>query len=92
MTALTVQQTVAVISWSPPSKNSDGSALTNLAGYRIYYGNAPKSYSQSVTISESSATQWTLPLAPGSWYFAIAALNSSGYESAYSAEVAKTIN
>ena len=28
----------ATVSWTPPTTNTDGSALTNLAGYRVAYG------------------------------------------------------
>src|SRR5579862_8741896 len=28
----------ATLSWTAPDENTDGSALTNLAGFRIYYG------------------------------------------------------
>ena len=26
------------LSWTPPTQNTDGSALTDLAGYKLYYG------------------------------------------------------
>ena len=32
----------ATLSWTPPTQNSDGSALTNLSGYSIYWGRAPQ--------------------------------------------------
>src|SRR5690606_12685719 len=28
----------AALSWSKPTENTDGSALTDLAGYRVYHG------------------------------------------------------
>jgi hypothetical protein len=28
----------AIVSWTPPTQRTDGSALTDLAGYRVYYG------------------------------------------------------
>ena len=83
---------VALISWTAPTQNTDGSTLTNLAGFRIRYGNAPGVYTQPVvTINNPSTTQWTLPLAPGIWYFAIAAFTATG-ESVNATEVIKTIN
>ena len=30
----------AALSWAAPTKNTDGSTLTNLAGYRVHYGTA----------------------------------------------------
>ena len=38
------------LSWTPPTTNSDGSPLTDLAGYRIVYGTASRTYTQSLTI------------------------------------------
>ena len=90
MTAVAVR--TALVSWTAPTTNSDGSALTDLVGYRIRFGNASNSYGQSVTINNASANQWVLPLTPGTWYFVVASLNAAGNESAYSMEVSKTIN
>ena len=28
----------ATLSWTPPTTNTDGSSLTNLAGYKVYWG------------------------------------------------------
>ncbi|HEY5644822.1 MAG TPA: hypothetical protein VIS76_02675, partial [Pseudomonadales bacterium] len=33
------------VAWIAPEENVDGSALTDLAGYRIYYGSASRTYS-----------------------------------------------
>jgi hypothetical protein len=89
MTSVAVR--IARISWTPPTRYADGSKLTP-AGYRIYYGTAPTSYSQSVTINNASTTQWELSLPAGTWYFAATALDAAGKESAYSNEAKKTIN
>ena len=35
----------ATLSWTAPALNSDGSQLTDLAGYHIYYGTSPSSLS-----------------------------------------------
>ncbi len=90
MTAVAVR--TARITWTVPTKNSDGSALTNLVGFRIRYGNAPASYGQSVMINNASANQWVLPLAPGTWHFVVTSVNAAGGESTNSTEVSKTIN
>ena len=90
MTAVAVR--TARVTWTPPTKNSDGSALTDLVGYRIRYGNAPASYGQSVMINDASANQWVLPLTPGIWYFVVASVNAAGKESSNSTEASKTIN
>ena len=83
----------ALLSWTPPTENTDGSALTDLAGYKIYYGTASNNYTQSVTIDNPGLSSYQIDnLTAADWYFVITAVNSSDIESAYSAEVSKTID
>ncbi|MEQ8205986.1 MAG: putative Ig domain-containing protein, partial [Woeseia sp.] len=42
------------LSWTPPTQNTDGTALTNLSGYRIYYGTAPGNYPNRITINNAN--------------------------------------
>jgi hypothetical protein len=78
------------LSWVAPEENVDGSALTDLAGYRIYYGTSTRSYSDRVDLSDPAATAHTLTLASGDYYVAMTALDGEGNESGYSNEVVKT--
>lgn len=78
------------LSWVAPEENVDGSALTDLAGYRIYFGTASRSYSDMVELDEPAATSHTLTLASGDYYVAMTALDGEGNESGYSNEVIKT--
>jgi hypothetical protein len=93
--AVTVTQSVngsATLSWIAPTQNTNGSALTNLTGYRIYYGTNSSSLSQSVTISTVGTTTYMIGgLGSGTWYFAIRAYNASGVESDLSNLASKTI-
>lgn len=83
----------ALVSWTPPTENTDGSTLTDLAGYKIRYGTSPGSYSETITITGSGLTSYLVEsLGVSDWYFVMTAFNSSGIESAYSAEVYKAIN
>ena len=83
----------ALISWTPPTENTDGSPLTDLAGYKIYYGTTPGNYGIPITINNPGLSSYLVEnLASSNWYFVMAAFNSSGIESSYSAEVSKTIN
>ncbi len=34
----------ATLSWTPPTQNTDGSPLTDLAGYRVYWGTSSGNY------------------------------------------------
>lgn len=82
----------ATLSWTPPTLNTDGSPLTDLAGFRIYYGTASRQYSATVTIPGKTITSAVIEsLAPATWYFAVRAYNTSGVESDYSTEARKTV-
>jgi fibronectin type 3 domain-containing protein len=82
----------ATLSWDAPTLNADGSPLTDLAGYKIYYGTSSRSYSV-VLISMGTATSYVVSnLANGTYYFAVTAINNSGGESDFSNEVIKTIS
>ncbi len=81
----------ASISWTAPTTNTNGSALTDLAGYKVYYGTASGSYTKSIDAGNSTA--YTVSnLAEGyTYYFAVTAYNTSGGESSYSTEKSKQI-
>ena len=80
------------LSWIPPSENTDGSPLTDLAGYRIYYGVDPQNFSDVIEITNASLTSYVVDnLTPNTWYFAASALNSSGVESTLSSPAARDI-
>lgn len=80
------------LTWTPPTQNTDGSELTDLAGYRIYYGTASASYTQTIEVANPGATSLVVEgLAEGTYYFAATAINASGIESDYSNEAAKVV-
>jgi Putative Ig domain len=82
----------AALSWTPPTENTDGSAITNLAGYRIYYGTDSNSLSQSVKIDTAGVASYVVTdLSPATWFFAVRAFNSANVESAASNVASKTI-
>ena len=89
MTTVAIRE--AVLNWARPTKNVDGSTLTNLSGYKIYYGTASRKYTQTVAVSGAATLQKTVALSPGTWYFSVTAVDTTGAESAYSAEVSKSI-
>ena len=82
----------AGLSWSPPTTNTDGSPLNDLAGYYVYVGTEPNSLARLIAISDPKTTTSTVKdLTPGTWYFAVTAVNGGGSESARSKIVSKTI-
>ncbi|HEY5807629.1 MAG TPA: putative Ig domain-containing protein [Povalibacter sp.] len=82
----------ATLSWVAPTENTDGTALTNLAGYRVLYGTSASALNQTVELANPSLTSYVVDqLAPGTWYFAVKAYTSAGGESAASNVASKTI-
>jgi hypothetical protein len=74
-----------VVSWVAPTTNTDGSTLTNLAGFRVYYGTSSTALTLSQTINNVAARSATIAgLTPGTWYFAVRTLNTRSEESANS--------
>jgi hypothetical protein len=84
--------TSATLSWVPPTLNTDGTPVRNLAGFRIYYGNRSGQYSEILSVPGARVTSAVIEgLAPATWYFAVRAYTTEGVESADSAEASKTI-
>lgn len=95
MFALVVtQQTVAsvTLSWTPPTQNTDGTALTNLAGYRVLYGPSATNLVQLIDVPNPSLQAYIVEnLTLGKWFFCIKAFNAAGAESVCSNVASKTI-
>jgi hypothetical protein len=82
----------ATLSWQAPTERADGSALTDLAGYRIRYGTAPGTYPNEVQIANPGLTSYVVTnLPPGTYYFVATAYDTAGRESDFSGVVTKTI-
>jgi hypothetical protein len=92
---LTVAQTTtgnATVSWTAPTTNTDGSAITNLAGFRINYGTSAGALSQTLDVANPGASSYVVNgLASGTWYFAVSAYTNAGAESTLSSVASKTI-
>jgi hypothetical protein len=79
--------------WEAPTSNTNGTPLTDLAGYRIYYGSTPGELTQTVQINSIGMQTYVVDgLQPGTWYFAIVAVATGGLESSLSNIVVKTIS
>lgn len=82
----------ATLSWRPPTENTNGSALTDLAGIRIHYGTSASSLGRVVQLSGAGQSSYTIGnLTTGTWYFATTAYAINGMESALSSVVSKSI-
>lgn len=93
------------LSWSPPTKNSDGTTLSScpaaatsggcLAGYTLHYGTSSQDYTGEVQITDPTATSYVVSDAnfpSGTYYFAISAYNGVQSSSPMSGEVQVTLD
>ena len=84
----------ATLVWQPPTAYTDGSPLTDLAGYTIYVGTSSGNYEyREIRLDNPGLTAYVVEnLEPGTYYLAATAFNSSGIESAYSGEIVRIVN
>lgn len=83
---------VAHLRWTAPVQNTDGSALTNLAGFRIYQGPGAGLLTLRRQIADPRAVGETVAgLESGTHYFALSAYSTTGAESELSQIRSKTI-
>ena len=79
-----------VLAWDAPVTREDGSPLTNLDGYKVYYGMETGSYDEVIDVGENTLCSIS-GLSTGTWYFAVTAYDYYGNESDYSNEVLVTL-
>ena len=80
------------LSWTAPTENHDNSPLTDLTGYIIHYWTQAGRYSNTIYVDDPETTSYEVEnLMPGTYYFAVTAINSDGGESAFSNMVEKKI-
>ncbi len=84
----------ALLSWNPPTQNTDDSNLTDLSGFVIYYGQSSTNLDQTISITSANQTQYLIESLPTqtTFYFAITAVNSLGIESELSNVSSKFIS
>ena len=82
----------ATLSWLAPQRNLDGSPVQELAGYTIYYGTEPQALLHAVRVPDPGLTGYVIRgLAPGTWYFSVAAFTTTGQQSGLAPQVSKVI-
>jgi hypothetical protein len=81
----------ANLAWSAPTTNVDGTPLTTLAGYKVYYGTTPGVYT-SIVVGNASSYEIT-GLANGqTYYFTVTAYDTYGIESDFAPVVSKLVS
>ena len=67
-------------------------ALTDLAGYQVYYGQSQDNLNKTVTLNNASLSTYVVEnLGSGTWFFALVAVNTHGTTSVFSSVATKTI-
>jgi len=89
MVTITVESTA--LAWQPPVQNTNGTALTDLAGYNLYYGTESGRYTQMRPVRDASQTNLELPVEPGTYYLAMTAYDTTGNESELSNEIVRHV-
>jgi hypothetical protein len=80
------------LSWTPPTTNVDGSPMTDLAGYRIYYGRTATTLDQIIPVTNAGTTRFVVDnLSPATWFFSMTSVNSEGVESTLSTVVSTNL-
>jgi len=73
-----------------PTSNVDGTALTDLAGAKVYYGTSSSNYSAVIDVGHANAYAITGLVAGSTYYLNGTAYNAEGRESDFCTEVVKT--
>jgi hypothetical protein len=82
----------ATLSWSVPTANTNGTSLTDLAGYIIHYGTSSGALTQTIQLTDPDLTSYVVRnLAAGTYYFAISGYATTGMQGTESPQVSKTI-
>jgi hypothetical protein len=93
--SITVNQTSngsATLIWTPVTQNTNGTVLTDLAGYKVYYGRSASAMNTVVVLANPSLTTYLVTeLSSGTWYFGVTAYARDGTHSALSNIGTKTI-
>lgn len=79
--------------WERPEFRSNGAPLTDLAGYRIYAGGDPSQLRPVAELCSPETTTWVVGgLSPGTWFFAVTAVDQGGIENDPTSAVSKHID
>ena len=93
--ALSTIGSSATLTWQPPGLNVDGTPLTTLTAFKVYWGTAQGTYPNSTSIAHiaggAARTHTVTGLGTGTWYFVVTALNAKGIESPFSNVWSKTV-
>lgn len=83
----------ATLQWSAPTTLADNTTVSSsdISGYRLYYGPSATYTPFVINVPGSTTTQYTVTLPSGSYYFRIAAVDTSGHPGLLSNALQKTL-
>lgn len=82
------------LSWTAPTSRESGESisLSEIAGYRIYYGNSSGIYPNQFRIEDSTTVHAVLSdLESATYYVVLTTIDTDGRESTFSDEIARTL-
>jgi len=80
------------LTWTPLIKNTDGSVLTDLTAYKIYYGLSEVNYPNEIRIDNPGISTFVIDnLSPNTYYFISVSINSAEFESDFSNVAIKVV-
>ena len=84
----------ATLGWTAPTTNTNGLPLTDLAGYRVYYGTSSTSLTNVINVAPNAdiGDYLVTGLSAGTYYFQVTAYDTAGEESAPSNQISTTIS
>jgi hypothetical protein len=83
----------ALVAWTLPTQNTDGTPYTDPKGIKVYYDQTQGGpYENVVDLVDPNVTSHVVsPLIPGTWHFVATAYNQLDVESAVSNEASKIV-
>lgn len=81
----------ATLSWAVPTTKVDGTPLTDLAGYKVYFGTSPGVYT-SIVVGDVTSYQIDGLTKGQTYYFTVTAYDMKGLESDYAPVASKLIS
>lgn len=96
--SITVMQDQSVtgsttLTWTPPTANDNGSLLSDLVAYKIYYGTSQGEYPNVIRVDNPGISSYVVDnLSPDTYYFVTTSINSREIESRFSNVATKIVN
>lgn len=81
------------LQWVAPTTRTDGGAIamSEIGGYRIYYGPSANDTPNFVDVEDETASQYTITLESGTYYFRVSAYDADGIEGPKTSAITQSI-